>query len=75
MCIRASASIGAVATYHIVTNGVTFLVVARDVAALYHRVHLQDKSPDYESYCLLAEAFLAVQEPDKAAQAYEVHFP
>lgn len=33
---------------------------------------LQEKTPDYDSYCLLAEAFLAIQEPDKAARAYEV---
>uniref|UniRef100_A0A383W643 Uncharacterized protein n=1 Tax=Tetradesmus obliquus TaxID=3088 RepID=A0A383W643_TETOB len=32
---------------------------------------LVEKTPDYDSYCLLAEAFLAIQEPDKAARAYE----
>jgi hypothetical protein len=35
-------------------------------------LNLQEKTPDYDSYCLLAEAFLAIQEPDKAARAYEV---
>jgi hypothetical protein len=36
---------------------------------------LQEKTPDYDSYCLLAEAFLAIQEPEKAARAYEVCRP
>eukprot|EP00879_Flechtneria_rotunda_P025162 GHRR01026724.1.p1 GENE.GHRR01026724.1~~GHRR01026724.1.p1 ORF type:complete len:305 (+),score=118.75 GHRR01026724.1:653-1567(+) len=30
-----------------------------------------DKTPDHDSYCLLAEAFMAIQEPDKAARAFE----
>jgi hypothetical protein len=33
---------------------------------------LQDKSPNYDSYCMLAEAYMSLQEPDKAAAAYEV---
>jgi hypothetical protein len=33
---------------------------------------LQDKNPDYDSYCMLAEAYMSLQEPDKAAAAYEV---
>lgn len=33
---------------------------------------VQEKSPDYDSYCMLAEAYMALQEPDKAAAAYEV---
>lgn len=33
---------------------------------------LQDKSPDYDAYCMLAEAYGNLQEPDKAAAAYEV---
>jgi len=33
---------------------------------------LQEKSPDYDTYCMLAEAFMAIQEPDKAARSYEV---
>ncbi|KAF8072682.1 TTC21B [Scenedesmus sp. PABB004] len=31
----------------------------------------QERTPDYDSHCRLAEAFLAIQEPDKAARAYE----
>lgn len=33
---------------------------------------LQEKSPDYDSYCMLAEAYMTLQEPDKAAAAFEV---
>jgi hypothetical protein len=33
---------------------------------------LQEKSPDYDSYCMLAEAYMTLQEPEKAATAYEV---
>lgn len=33
---------------------------------------MQDQNRDYDSYCLLAEAFLHIQQPDKAATAYEV---
>lgn len=33
---------------------------------------VQEKSADYDSYCMLAEAYMTLQEPDKAASAYEV---
>lgn len=33
---------------------------------------LQEKSPNYDSYCMLAEAYMTLQEPEKAATAYEV---
>lgn len=33
---------------------------------------LQEKRADYDSYCMLAEAYMTLQEPDKAATAYEV---
>jgi Tfp pilus assembly protein PilF len=32
----------------------------------------QDKTPDAGSQCLLAEAYMTIQQPDKAAAAYEV---
>jgi hypothetical protein len=33
---------------------------------------LQEKNGDCDAHCLLAEAYMAIQEPDKAAAAYEV---
>lgn len=33
---------------------------------------MQEKSPEYDSHCMLAEAYMKLQEPDKAAAAYEV---
>lgn len=29
-------------------------------------------APDYESHCALGEAFLAIQEPEKAVRAFEM---
>lgn len=34
-------------------------------------VFSQDKTPDFDTYCMLGEAFLAIQEPDKAVRAFE----
>jgi hypothetical protein len=33
---------------------------------------MQEKHPEYESHCMLAEAYMTLHEPDKAALAYEV---
>ncbi len=31
----------------------------------------QDHTPDYDSYCMLGEAFMQIQEPEKAVRAFE----
>ena len=31
----------------------------------------QDHTPDYDSYCMLGEAFMQIQEPEKAVHAFE----
>jgi tetratricopeptide (TPR) repeat protein len=32
---------------------------------------LQDKAQDFDSYCLLGDAFMAIQEPEKAVRAFD----
>lgn len=32
---------------------------------------VQDATPDYDSFCMLGEAFMQIQEPEKAVRAFE----
>jgi tetratricopeptide (TPR) repeat protein len=32
---------------------------------------VQDQAPDYDTYCMLGEAFMQIQEPEKAVRAFD----